>query len=95
MSKLHIERIGGLAGFGGALSRLRSHGEIELSKLSAADRQAVEKLFAAGAKSAASSARDAFRYRITRTTDTGTETIEAPEQLVPAVLSKCVHDELL
>jgi hypothetical protein len=43
MDRLHIERVGGLAGFGGP--HLKSRGELELSDLSPADKQAVEGLF--------------------------------------------------
>lgn len=94
MAKLHVERIGGLAGYGGSRSNIRSQGEIDTADLSAADRHAVDGLFLSNAKANASPARDAFRYRISRTTPEGIETIEAPEAIVPAALSQCVKDEL-
>jgi len=97
MSKLHVERIGGLAAFGTAHSRVRSHGEIEIAALSPTDQQAVEGLFQSQSKGKekSSQARDAFRYRITRKTPQGVETIEAPEEAVPEALSQCVKDELV
>jgi hypothetical protein len=93
MSKLHVERIGGLAGFGGASAHVRSHGEVDVTSLSAEEQKAVEALFKAHAKAKPSQARDTFRYRITRNTPQGVETIEAPEEVVPAALSQCVKDE--
>jgi hypothetical protein len=95
MGKLHVERLGGLAGFGAAHSHLRSHGEIDTAALSAVDQKVVEGLFQSHGKHKPSQARDNFRYRISRATPEGVETIEAPEELVPAALSKCVKDELI
>lgn len=94
MTELKIERIGGLAGFGLGKSRLRSRGSCALEDLSAPDRAAVEKLFAARGKTSAPQHPDAFRYRITRTTSAGTETIEIPESVVPLSLSSIVKDEI-
>jgi len=95
MSKLHVERIGGLAGFGGARSHLRSHGEIDLETLSAEDQRAVESLFQSRGSPEPSHVRDGFLYRITRTTPKGVETIEVPEDVVPAAVGQCVKDELV
>jgi len=95
MAKLHVERIGGLAGFGGVRSHVRSHGEIDMAALSAADQRVVEELFQSHGKAKPSQARDTFRYRISRTTPAGVETIEAPEEVLPAALSRCVKDELV
>jgi hypothetical protein len=94
MAKLHVERIGGFASFGAARSHVRSHGEIDTAALSVADQQAVEGLFQSPGKAKSSQARDTFRYRISRVTPEGVETIEAPEDAVPAALSQCVKDEL-
>jgi hypothetical protein len=94
MAKLHVERLGGLAGFGGARSHVRSHGEIDTATLSPADQRAVDRLFQSRGKTKSSPARDTFRYRISRTTPEGVETIEAPEEHVPAAISRCVKDEL-
>ena len=95
MSKLQVERIGGLAGFGGARSHLRSQGEIDLETLSAKDQRAVESLFKSSGKAEPSQVRDGFRYRIGRTTPGGVETIEVPEDVVPAAIRECVKDELV
>jgi hypothetical protein len=93
MSRLRVERIGGLAGFGLPGSRLRSVGEVEPGALSGADRAAVESLFAPG-RPAAAPAPDEFVYRITRRGARGDETVEVAEHDVPEVLRDCVSDEL-
>lgn len=94
MAKLSVERIGGIAGFGGAKSHIRSHGEIDLDSLSTADQQAVEGLFQLKG-AAQTQTRDAFLYRISRTTSKGTETVDASEEVVPGPLRHCVKDELV
>jgi hypothetical protein len=94
MDMLVVERIGGLASFGGSGSRLRSMGKVDMSVLHAADREAVEALFASRRRFTAGSLRDGFRFRISRTTPTGVESVEAPENQVPAVLCQCVRDEI-
>ena len=89
MDRLKIERVGGIAGFGGP--RLKSRGEVALSDLSSADRKAVESLFAdpKGPEARRGEA-DAFSYRITR----GEKTIEVPEHAVPSTIRNSVKDEL-
>jgi hypothetical protein len=94
MGKLHIERLGGLAGFGGAMAHIRSQGELDTEALSAEEKRSVEALFHRRGAPKHQHERDAFRYRISRTTPEGVETVEVPETAVPAVLSKCVKDEL-
>jgi hypothetical protein len=66
-----------------------------MAALSAAEQRAVEALFQSYGKAKPSQVRDGFRYRISRTTSGGVETIEAPEAVVPAALSQCVKDELV
>lgn len=95
MAKLHVERIGGFAGFGGVGSHLRSHGELDTATLSAEEQRAVEVLFQSRGKTKRSQVRDGFLYRVTRSTPGGTETIEVSEESVPAALTQCVKDELL
>jgi hypothetical protein len=94
MDRLQIERIGGIVGFGGP--HLKSRGEVALSDLSPADRQAVESLFANPQRAMPGhpGEADAFRYRITRQTATGTQTIEVPGNAVPAALRDSVRDVL-
>lgn len=92
MDKIEVERIGGFAGFGGPGSRIRSRGELALDTLPSADRQAMDALFASGG--GGSGVPDGFRYRITRTTASRTETIEVPEADVPAAIRASVRDEL-
>lgn len=93
MDHLTIERIGGLGGFGLPGSRLSSRGKLPLSELSDADKSAVERLFKGGGGAPDSNNPHGFRYRITRETDSGPQTIEAPESEVPAALSSVVKDE--
>jgi hypothetical protein len=95
MSKLKIERIGGLGGFGGANSHLRSSGEIDMNELSANDRKIVEDLFTFGAKKDPSHARDTFRYRISRMAAGGLQSIEVNEEHIPNAVKQCVRDELI
>ena len=95
MSKVQVERIGGLAGFGGARSHLRSRGEVDLETLSAEDQRAVQSLFQSRGNAEPSQVRDGFVYRIARTTRGGVETIEVPEDVVPAAIRQCVKDELV
>lgn len=95
MTKIRVERIGGLAGFAGARSHLRSRGEVDMDELSDEEKRVVESLFGSGGKVETSQLRDGFRYRISRSTADGDETIEAPEAEVPGALSECVKDELV
>jgi hypothetical protein len=94
VDRLQIERLGGFAGFGGP--HLKSRGELALSDLSPADRQAIEDLFRdpQKAKPTHPGEADAFRYRITRQTAAGTQTIEVPGNAVPAAVRDSVKDSL-
>ena len=96
MDRLQIERLGGFAGFGLPGSPLKSRGELELSKLLPADRQAIEGLFnnPPSAEPTRPGPVHPFRYRITRQTSAGTQTIEVPESAVPAVVRDIVKDFL-
>jgi hypothetical protein len=98
MGILRVERIGGLAGYGGARSRLKSDGQIAFSALSLTDQKAVEALFKAQGKAAPSPVRDGFSYRVTRGGDGRGEaagkTILVPEDKMPAALIACVKDRI-
>ena len=94
MGLLSVERIGGLAGFGGPGAHIRSRGQIGISSLSDEDQRTLEKLFKDRGGAKPSATRDGFSYRISRSTASGTETIEVPEALVPAAIAACVKDEL-
>jgi hypothetical protein len=93
MSEIEVERVGGLGGFGLAGSRIQSKGRVELTKLSNEDRQAIDTLFRQAHAPVASSP-DAFRYRLTRSSSSGTQTIEAAEHQVPQAVRDCVRDVL-
>ena len=92
MGELTIERLGGLAGFGGA--NLKSEGKVALANLPAADLATVDRLFAQGSRPATRGSGDMFRYRITRRKDGKTESIEVPEGLLPEALKASVKDTL-
>jgi hypothetical protein len=51
MAILHIEKLGGLAGYGGTNARIRGRGQIDTTALSPADQKAVDKLFKPAAQS--------------------------------------------
>ena len=95
MALLSVEKVGGLAGFNVAGAHLRSHGQIDTSTIPIEDQRAVEALFKSQSKPNRSPVCDGFRYRITRSTSAGTQTIEVPEALAPSVLVQCVKDELI
>ena len=95
-SLIQVERFGGLAGFGGSRSHLRSRGTLKLDALSPRDRKTIDGLFQAPPiPKALFPERDAFRYRITRETPAGSQSIEVPEQMVPETLRSSVRDELI
>ncbi len=87
--RLEVERLGGLAGFGGTRSRLKSRGHVMGDQLSAAEREQIARLFAQ--PTAADPGADGFRYRLTLTG----ASVEVPESALPAVVRDCVSDELI
>jgi len=93
VDRIAVERLGGFAGFGGPGSHLRSRGEIEIDRLSAADRNAVDALFATRLARSTPTP-DAFRYRLTRHVGDAVHVTEVAEEHVPAALRDCVSDEL-
>jgi len=95
MAILQVEKLGGLANFGGAHARIRSHGQLDTEALSPRELQAVDSMFHGPRGSGAPAEPDGFRFRISRSTATGTETIEVPESRVPAVIASCVKDEFV
>jgi hypothetical protein len=94
MDRLLIEPLGGLAGFGGPRGsggpKVKARGEVALSALSPADQAAVQSLFVQGSQSAPQGAGDMIRYRITRQTQAGSESVEVPDTAVPAALRNSV-----
>ena len=92
MGMLTIERLGGLAGFGGA--NLKSEGQLDFADLSSADQATIERLFEGAGKARPGNTADAFRYRITRLKNGRRQSIEAPESGVPQSLIASVKDTL-
>jgi hypothetical protein len=95
MTVLRVERLGGLAGFGGPRSRLRSYGEIALSSLSRDERAVIDALFRNPPGGSEAMVRDGCRYRISRAGGSGAETIEVPEAAVPPAVAACVKDTIV
>jgi hypothetical protein len=91
MDMVTIERLGGLAGFGGP--NLKSEGQMALSDLSSADQVAVAELFEPGRK-APRAVPDGFRYRLTRIIGGQSRSVEAAEECVPAPLIDSIRDSL-
>ena len=91
MAILHIEKLGGLTGFGGTRARIRSQGQIETATLSAADQMAVDSLFQKSGPAAPPPGADGFRFKISR----GDETVEVSESHIPAALASCVKDDFV
>ena len=87
---LTIERLGGLAGFGGPGAKIRGRGRVDLNTLSASDRAAVDALFTRP-RGDATPASDAFRYKISR----GDEAVDVPEDALPQAVVNAVKDELI
>jgi hypothetical protein len=92
---LMVERIGGLAGFGIAGSRIRSRGQLAFNSLPDTDQRLVEALFKTHGKLEPSAQRDAFSYKISCASKFGTKTVEVPEAVLPATIIACVKDELV
>ncbi|TBB15615.1 hypothetical protein ELH51_36405 (plasmid) [Rhizobium ruizarguesonis] len=94
MSDLKIEKLGGLAGFGLPMSRLKSFGRLDTAHLTKDEQAAVDALFSGGDNTGEPASADEFRYRITRETAEGADTIEVPESVVPPALAAAVKDEI-
>ena len=96
MGEVKVEQLGGFVGFGGP--HLKSWGVVNLSSLSEADRVAVEALFQRRKQTPELTEGPAyphqFRYRLTRVTSAGTETVEALESEVPPALQASVSARL-
>lgn len=96
---IEIERLGGLAGFGGSLGRLRSVGRLDLAQLGQAHREAVEALLDGSLCAAGNVPRypDGFRHRLSRMSSSSTPmqaSIEVSESVLPDFVRDAVHDEL-
>jgi hypothetical protein len=95
MSKIKIERFGGLAGFGSKNSHVHSTGEMDMDELSEEDRKIVEELFLSKSKPENASGRDVFNYRVSRMTANGMESVEASEEEIPSAVRQRMRDELI
>ena len=94
MALLHVEKLGGLAGFGGPAARIRSLGHLETDTLLPEEQRILDDLFNSPAVANAAIC-DAFRYRLSRTLTGKSESIEVPEDALPASVIQCVKDELV
>ena len=93
---LHVERIGGIGGFGLPGAAVRSRGVVSCADLEPAALSKLERLFSAQHRPAAAGlVRDGFCYRISRGEGATLETIEVAEQELPAAIRASVKDELL
>lgn len=91
--RVKVERVGGFGGFGLPGSRIKSKGEMALSKMSAADQRALQALFDGKVRATAPKP-DAFTYRLTRHVGKAPKTIEVTEDQVPEAIRRCVKDTL-
>jgi hypothetical protein len=91
---LHLERLGGVAGFGTTRARIRSHGQCDLATLSSTEIERIEQLFQSPGEPHSGGV-DAFRLRLTRSTTAGAQSVVVPESAVPSRLLSCIRDELL
>jgi hypothetical protein len=92
--RLDVERLGGLAGFGGG--HLRSVGKVWGHQLTAGERQRMADLMSPVSPTqghATPAVTDGFRYRLTLAGQAGS--VEVAEAALPAVVRDCVQDELL
>ena len=92
-TEIKVERVGGFAGFGLPGSRIESKGRVDLGGLSHEDKAAVDRLFSHVQPHTVGSP-DAFRYRLTRLSPGGEQTVEVPEHQVPQAVRDCVKDQL-
>jgi hypothetical protein len=96
VDEVRVEQLGGFAGFGGA--HLKSSGVVKVSSLSDSDRSALAALFESrrtrGPDTPGPEAADQLRYRLTRVTPSGEETVEAGEAEVPATVKASVSTKI-
>ena len=94
-SLLHVERFGGIGGFGLPGAAVRSRGVVRCAELEPSALSMLERLFSAQQRPAAAGlVRDGFCYRISRGTGATLQTIEVAEHEVPAAIRASVTDEL-
>ncbi|MDQ0454150.1 protealysin inhibitor emfourin [Rhizobium paknamense] len=93
MGDLHLEKLGGFAGFGGAGAKLKCCGVYAAEQLDDAERSLIETFFEGNPL--ATRSMDGFRYRITWPERFGERSVEVSENLVPEALRKAVKDRLL
>ena len=96
MNEIKIEQLGGFAGFGGP--HLESSGIVSLPNLSDADRKTVDELFRRGQRGETpvpdSTQADQFRYRLTRRTQNGMESVDALESEIPEALKASITTKI-
>ena len=93
IKRVRVEKVGGLAGFGGA--HLKSEGEIDLDHLSDDERSAIEQLLAKRATRSEGLSRDAFRYRLSWDEGGDKHSIEVGESEAPETVRAAAKDRLV
>lgn len=93
MAVYKVEKLGGLAGFGGPFSRLKSVGQIDESAVDEPARKLLNELFASASSPEPLKKPDEFRYKITLMKNGVENSIELPESQTPLVIRQSVRDE--
>ncbi|MFM7315450.1 MAG: protealysin inhibitor emfourin [bacterium] len=93
MAVYRVEKLGGLAGFGGPLSRVKSVGQMDESALDEPVRQFLRDRFASTSSTETMGRPDEFQYKITLETSGVEKTIILPESQTPLVIRQSVRDE--
>jgi hypothetical protein len=87
MDEVKIERRGGFAG-------LRAHLKLDMDRLAAHEKAALESLFRHKGPLPRAPGADRYIFTITRTGPAGEAKIEVPEHLMPPSIAGAVKDEL-
>jgi hypothetical protein len=95
MTTYIIEKLGGIAGFGGPFARIRSIGTIDERSLSLKDRDYLQNLFLSYSTKRFTQQCDEFIFRIIQKNDNEEKRIDVPESLLPDSIRSCVRDEFV
>lgn len=95
MATYFVEKLGGIACFGGPSARIRSVGKIDDETLSEYDRALLKNLFSSDLMRNKEPGPDEFQYRITLMNDKFQKSIDLPESKTPPAIKDCVRDEFV